>query len=59
MCRDMLGKPIQSRSLPKTEVLAKTLKRLSNHLSLLHTLRGTDITYTCAEFGGFQISVAV
>ena len=59
VCCDMLGSPVQSRSFPKKEVLAKTLKRRSNHLSLLPTLRGTDIAHRYAEFGGCQISVAV
>ena len=58
-CRDVLGKPVQSRSFPKTEVLAKTWERRSNHLSQLPILGDIDIGHTCAEFDGCQISEAV
>lgn len=47
---DMLGKPVQSRSFPKTEVLAKSLKGRSNYPSLLPTFGGTRIAYNGVGF---------
>ena len=58
-CRDVLGKAMQSRSFLKIEVLAKSLERRPNHLSLLPSLGGADIAHRCAEDDGCQISVAM